>query len=367
MAVAQSQSRFRSLAKVKSKRHRGAKVDDKITLFQQLAILIDAGTPLLSAIKIASAQTESEKLAASLRNIANQVAAGRSLAIAAADHPKVFEPQWIEVIKVGELSGQLSFVLNELNAHIKNAQEIRSSIISALTYPCVLAFISVACVVIMLWKVVPTFAEFFADFDGELPKITQLVVKVSEYFQERGLVILVVTIILIFVIRWFLRTPKGRDFASVAMIATPVMSDVVVHTSMEKFTANLSLLLRSGMPLLEAMRATAGMFRGNTVYQGALRSAVNKIARGASLADSLVTTQLFTDLVISMVRIGEQSGSLPDTLSHISTFYRERVKVQVARATSMMEPIIVIVMGTLVAVILASVYLPMFQLSSGVG
>ncbi len=360
-------SRFQALARVRSKRHKKATVDDKITFFEQLSILLDSGTPLLGALQISAAQTESDHLRDALRIVASQVASGRSFAEAAAAHPKAFEPQWIEVLRVGELSGQLSFVLRELNDTIRNAKQIRSDVIGALTYPAVLGGISVLCVVVMLWKVVPTFAEFFQDMGGELPLITQWVVGLSEFLQANGFKMIGGTIVGVFLLRRYVRTPNGRNVKDVLLIATPVVGDLVIQTAMEKFTSNLSLLLRSGMPLLEALRAVREMFNNNAVYAGALKSVNARVARGSSLADALTQTLLYTDLVISMVRIGEQSGTLPESLAHIAKFYRERVKVQVERVTGLMEPLIVVGMGVVVAVILASVYLPMFQASSGPG
>lgn len=351
--------------RISSKLHPRIKSDDKIQFFHHLTTLFAAGTPLLQALQIAATQSQSQKMQKVIQTIAERVAGGASLHQAASDYPKVFDKQWTEVIKTGEMSGQLSDVLTALTNYITAGREMKSQIISALIYPSIMFCVAVLAVIIMLWKVVPVFASFFTDFDSELPAITQTVINTSDFLQRKGVMIIACLIAGGLTLHQYLKTEQGRKMKSQLLLVTPMLGECIVYVQMEKFATNMVLLLRSGLPLMETIGSLQGVFHGNTVYRDAMQTIQKKIASGGGLASSMEESRLFTTMVISMVKVGEESGELAIVLEEIAKYYREKVKDMVERLTSSIEPIVILGMGVSVAVILTSIYLPMFQMAGG--
>ncbi len=351
--------------RISTKMHARIKGTDKLHFFRHLTTLFAAGTPLLDALRIAAQQSQSLKMREVIRTVAGRVAGGLSLHQAAGDFPKVFDPQCIEVIKTGEVSGQLKEVLTGLTRHVAAAREMRSKLLSAMIYPCILMGVAVLAIVVMLWKVVPTFADFFKEFDCTLPGITQAVIDVSNFLQENGLFLLGGVVAAVFAVRSYLRTDGGKALLSRLLLTTPMIGECVVQAYMERFASNMVLLLRSGLPLLETIDSIRGVFQGNVVYREALRRIEQRVAGGGGLAVALEESGLFTSMMTNMVRVGEESGQLAPVLEQVAAYYRRRVEAMVERLTKVIEPVVILGMGVTVAVILASIYLPMFQMASG--
>jgi type II secretory pathway component PulF len=352
--------------RISTKLHSGIKPDDKMQFFHHLTTLFAAGTPLLEALQIASRQTQSQKMQVVISKIAEKVASGTSLHQAASEFPKVFERQWIEVIKTGEMSGQLTHVLNALTKYIEASREMRAKVVSAMIYPCIMFVVAVLAIVIMLWKVVPVFSAFFTDAGSQLPGITQAVVDTSEFLQKRGLMLFAGIGVAIFGIRAYLRTDKGKHILDQAMLSVPMIGELIVYVNMEKFATNMVLLLNSGLPLMETISSLQGVFHNNTVYREAMQKIQQRVANGNGLAPAMEESRLFTSMMLSMIKVGEESGELSKVLDQVAMYYCDKVKSIVERITGCIEPIVILGMGVSVAVILTSIYLPMFQMAGGV-
>jgi type IV pilus assembly protein PilC len=348
-----------------SKLHPRIKGEDKLQFFHHLTTLFAAGTPLLEALQIASKQSQSQKMQSVIRTIAERVAGGASLHEAASDFPKVFDRQWIEVIKTGEMSGQLAQVLTALTEYIVESREMRSKIVSAMIYPIILLSVAIIAIVVMLWKVVPVFASFFTDFDSELPAITQKVIEISEFLQAKGFVLVIGLGVVLFGLRSYLRTEQGKNILDQIILTFPLIGECAVYANMQKFATNTVLLLRSGLPLLETIGSLQGVFQNNTVYRDAMEKIHQRVAGGGGLTVALEESKLFPSMVISMVKVGEESGELAKVLEQLAAYYRDKVRKVVERITSAIEPVVILGMGVSVAVILTSIYLPMFQMASG--
>jgi len=351
--------------KLKTKVHPAIKADDVIALFQTLSTLLTAGTPLLRSLRSAGEQSESRKLGEVVRTVCNEIASGAAFAEALTRHPKVFEYQWIEMIKAGERSGMLAETVLELTSYIKTRREIRRKVVSAMIYPCIMVLVLIAALLIMLGKVVPTFAEFLQDFGGELPAITQMVVAASDYVRTHAPHLIGGPIGGYLALRYYFKTDSGIKRKESIVLRIPLMGQLVVESTMERFAHNMALLLKSGTPLLASLRIMPELFRNQGVYGPALAWVYDNVGRGNSLASSLEDTHLFPSLVVNMVSVGEESGRLQEVLVEISQYYRAKVEVLVTRVVGLMEPIIVIFMGASVGVILMSIYLPMFQMAGG--
>jgi type IV pilus assembly protein PilC len=352
-----------SRARVQTKKHKGAGLDDVAAFFQQLNTLLNAGTPLMSALRMYSDQSESLKLGKIVREISEKIAGGHSFFKAASDYPDIFAVQWLFMIRTGEATGRLQQVMAQLSDGIQKSRATRSTVISAMIYPIILAVVAVTALAIMVFQVIPTFEEFFKDFGGQLPAITQAVLDLSKGLRSNGIVIVSVLGVGGFSARLYLKTERGAMFLRSLLLSLPLAGDLIVQVAMEKFAYNLALLLESGCPLLEAMRTTQEVFRQDPIYFNALGSVHASISRGNSIAVALWGTHLFTNMSLNLIKVGEESGKLPQVLHEMADYYGKKVELGIHRLTSLMEPVIIIGMGLMMGVILASLYIPMFNLA----
>lgn len=354
---------FIAHARVSSKPHKKITMDDKMTFFQQLSTLISSGTPLLQAMQICAAQSQSIKLQRVLDEVASRVAAGSSLNAAAAQYPKVFQHYWIEVIRTGEVTGQMALVLLELNAQIRDSRQTQRKIVGSLMYPIILIIVAIVAVTAMLWLVVPTFAAMFKDMGAELPGITQFVVDASDFLVHYGIYIVLGIIGVVVAFRQYMKTESGRRRVLGIGLAIPLIGDLIVQAAMYRFASNTALLLKSGIPMLETLTALESVFYTNPIYRDALASVQGRVGAGRPLAVSLEETGLFTTMITNMVKIGEESGQLSPVMEQIAPYYKEKMEGLIAKVTKLLEPVIIMGMGTTVAGLMMSIYLPMFEMA----
>ncbi|MBI3466234.1 MAG: type II secretion system F family protein [Planctomycetes bacterium] len=357
---------FVAHARVSSKPHKKVTMDDKMTFFQQLSTLICSGTPLLQAIKIGAEQSQSIKMRRVLEEIAGRVAAGSALYAAAANYPKFFEPHWVEVIRTGEITGKMGLVLLDLNKQIRESRETRRKVMGALMYPIILIVVAVAAVTVMLWLVVPTFAAMFKDMGAELPGITQFVVDASGFVVHYGIYVVVGLIAVAVAFRQYMKTEPGRRRVGAVGLATPLVGDLMVQSAMYRFSSNIALLLKSGIPMMDTMTALEGVFYASPIYRDVLAVAQGRVGAGRPLAAALEETGLFTTMITNMVRIGEESGQLSAVMEQIAPYYKEKMESVLAKLTKLMEPIIIMGMGSTVAGLMLAIYLPMFEMAGKV-
>ena len=354
---------FINHARVLSKPHKKVKTDDKMAFFQQLATLIGSGTPLLQALRICAEENQSLKLRRLLQDMGARVASGSPFHAAMAAYGGVFENDWIEVVRTGEITGQMGSVLLELNKQIRESRETRRKVMASLLYPLILIFVAVTAVAVMLWLVVPTFATMFKDMGAKLPAITQFVVDMSDFLVSYGLYLVGGVIACMYALRRFMRTEAGRRRLGGIGLAIPLVGDFMVQMAMYRFASSLGLLLKSGMPMLETLTALGGVFHTNPIYREALARAQGRVAGGRPLAASLEETGLFTTMMTNMVRVGEESGQLAAVMEQIAPYYKEKMESLIARLTKLMEPLIIIGMGTAVGGLMLAIYMPMFEMA----
>jgi type IV pilus assembly protein PilC len=354
---------FIAHARVSSKPHKKVTMDDKMTFFHQLATLIASGTPILQAIEISAEQSQSKKLRVVLEDIAARVSSGSSLHVAVGNHPKVFLHHWIEVIRTGEVTGQMSLVLAELNKQIQDARETRRKISGAMMYPIILITVAIGVVTAMLWFVVPVFAKMFDEMGAELPAITQYVVTSSNWIAKYGIFAVLLLGGGVFAFRWWFHTDAGRRHVTGVMMGMPMIGELMVQSAMYQFASNIALLLKSGVPMLETLNVLEGVFHTSPVYREALEKVHTRVSSGRPLAASLEETGLFTSMVSNMVRIGEASGQLSLVMEQIAPYYKEKMDALIGKVTKLMEPVIIVFMGSTVAGLMLSIYMPMFEMS----
>ncbi len=353
-------------ARVSKRPHKKAKLEDILTFFHQLSTLVSSGTPLLQGLKIASTQCESTKLRAILEMITAKVASGSTFHAAAASYPHVFEFAWIEAIRTGEVTGKMASVLVELNKQIRDSRETKRKVKASLMYPCILICVAIIAVTVMLWMVVPTFAKMFNDMGAKLPAITQYVVDASDFIVSYGLYILVAVVIIIVGFRKFMKTEPGRLYVGGTLMILPSVGELMIQMAMYKFASNLSLLLKSGVPMLETMNTVKGIFQNDPLYRDALERVSARVASGRALYLSLQETGLFLPMLTSMVQVGEESGQLALVMEQIAPFYKEKMETMILKVTKMLEPLIIMFMGTSIAGLMLAIYMPMFEMAGNV-
>jgi type IV pilus assembly protein PilC len=353
-------------ARVSSKKHKKVTLDDKMTFFQQLSTLVASGTPLLEAIQICANQSQSIKMGAMLKEVAGRVAAGASLHEVLREHRNIFEDHWIELVGIGEVSGEMSMVLNDLNKQIIEASETRRKVKGALMYPIILLVVAVLLIAAMLSFVVPTFADMFKEMGADLPGITQFVMDLSDRVLQYGLYVAGAVVAVVVGFRQYIKTEAGLRTVTSVMLAVPLAGELIVQSAMYRFSSNLALLLKSGVPMLETLSTLGTVFRRNPPYRDAIRLAQNRVAAGKPLADSLEETGLFTTMMTNMVRIGEQSAQLAQVMDQLAPYYKEKMQSFIAKATKLMEPVIILFMGSTIATLMLAIYIPMFEMSGKV-
>lgn len=356
-----------SRARVSAKRHRRVKLDDKMTYFQQLGSLLASGTPLLAAIRLSAEQNQSLLLEERMLEVGERVASGSTLHqaidLSAGD---LFPPHWTATIATGEASGKLDDVLVDLNRQIREAAQTRSKFIGSMIYPCVLIFVALLVIVVMLWFVVPTFGGMFEELGADLPDITVFVLGLSGHLTAYGAYGLAVIAAAGYALRRYLKTDDGKRQAISIMVAIPVIGDLVIQSAMYRFSSNLALLLRSGVPMLETMETVSDVFRGEPPYRDAIQHAKNRMAAGRALADGLEESGLFTAMMINAVRVGEESAQLGPVMEEMAPYYREKSQAFMGRVTKLAEPAIIMVMGAVISVVMLAIYVPMFEMAGKV-
>jgi type IV pilus assembly protein PilC len=355
-----------SHAQISKKPHPGAKLEDTLAFFHQLSTLVSSGTPLLQALKIATAQCESVKLRAVLDQITAKVAAGSTFHAAAASFPKVFEFSWLEAIRTGEVTGKMALVLVELNKQIRDARETKRKVKGAMMYPMILIFVAVSAVTVMLWMVVPVFAKMFKDMDADLPAITQYVVDASDFLSKYGLYGVGTIVAGVVGFKKFANTESGRRYVSGTLMVLPTVGQLMIEMAMYRFASNLALLLKSGVPMMETINTVTGIFQTSPIYRDALERVAARVSAGKSLHSALEETGLFLPMLISMVQVGEESGQLAQVMEQISPFFKEKMEGMLMKVTKMVEPIIIMFMGSSIAGLMLAIYMPMFEMAGNV-
>jgi len=357
---------FLARARVTAKRHRRAKLDDKMTFFQQFGSLLASGTPMLQALQLSAEQNQRDARRETLADVANRVSSGSPLHDSLAQHPKMFPPQWIAMVATGEVTGKMDQVLIDLNIQIRETNDAKRKFIGSLIYPVILMVVAVLVILIMLWFVVPTFGGMFAEMNAELPMITQYVLAASDFVAVYGFWILGSFGLIAIATRKWLKTDNGLRRASAIGMALPMIGDLMVQNAMYKFSTNLRVLLKSGVPMLETMNAVADVFYAQPAYRDAILHARNRVAAGRSLTDGLDESGLFTGMMINAMRVGEESAQLGLVMEQIAPYYKAKTEAFLMKVTKLLEPCIIMGMGVVISIVMLAIYIPMFEMAGKV-
>jgi type IV pilus assembly protein PilC len=328
---------------------------------RQFATMINSGLSLLRSLYILADQTENKALAAVINQVRLDVEKGSSLSAALAKHPKAFNRLYISMVRAGEIGGVLDSVLLRLADTIEKQVELRRKVKSAMTYPVVVAILVLLIVTAMLLFVIPMFEDLYRELGGKLPAPTQILINVSKLARKLWFLIIGGEIALVFGFRKWINSEEGRKRWDALKLRMPIFGGLVRKTALARFGRTLSALVRSGVPILESLDIVAET-SGNYVVASAVRDTQQAVKRGDPLSRKLEDHPVFPPMVVQMMAVGEETGALDEMLDKIADFYDQEVEATVDALTSLIEPLLIVVMGICVGGMVIALYMPMFNI-----
>lgn len=345
----------------------GVDAKDLVTFVRQFATMIDAGLPLVQCLEILSTQTPNQSFAKILKDIKQNVEQGASFSESLRRHPAVFDDLFTNLVAAGEAGGILDSILNRLAVYIEKRMKLVRQVRGAMTYPAIVLVVAAGVMTVLMVFVIPAFENMFKDFGSkaELPKLTRIVVAISKGFVGNLPFMIAGMIAIGLGLRYAYRTPKGKKFFHRVMLSIPIIGTVMQKIAVARFTRTLGTLLQSGVPILDALDICAKS-SGNVIIEEAVQHVRSKVAEGKNMAEPLMEKPVFPSMVIQMIAVGEQTGALDQMLNKIADFYEEETDIAVAALTSMLEPIMMVVIGGMVGTVLIAMYLPIFSLADNI-
>ncbi len=364
----------KTASKPSAKGHVGGSIKPKSLMIftRQLATLIDSGLPLLRSLTVLEKQEPNPVLKATVSALAENVQGGSTFSESLAQHPKIFNKLYVNMVKAGELGGVLEIVLNRLAEYQEKAQKLKNKIVSAMVYPVIVMFIAVAILVFLMIFIVPKFKEMFSNTDSELPLISKIVFGMSEFFLARPLFVPnVVFVFIMFGIGVFLfniwgRTAGGRVVIDNMKLKMPVLGDIQRKSAVSRFSRTLGTLVTSGVPILQALNITRDT-AGNVVISQAIEKVHEAVKEGETIVTPLQACGVFPNMVISMVDVGEETGQLPEMLLKVADVYDDEVDNAVTALTSILEPIMIVILALIVGAVVFALFLPLIKMISTMG
>jgi len=342
----------------------GGKIKDKdiVVFTRQFSTMINAGLPLVQALEILSTQVENKAFGKIIGQIKTDVESGLTYADSLKKHPKIFSELYANMVAAGEAGGILDTILNRLAAYIEKAMKLKKKVKGAMVYPAVISTVAVLVIVIIMVFVVPTFSRMFAQLGGTLPLPTRMVIGLSKFVAGTGGIVSLVSIIaaVVFIIQ-FKRTEKGKKMIDFILLKLPIFGTLLNKVAVAKFTRTLGTLVSSGVPILDGLEITAKT-SGNKVVEHAIMDVRKEVMGGKTIAEPIKKAKVFPPMVTHMIAVGESTGALDAMLGKIADFYDDEVDAAVTNLTAMMEPLLMVFLGTTVGFIVVAMYLPIFKL-----
>jgi type IV pilus assembly protein PilC len=327
----------------------------------QLAAMLDAGIHLVRILTAIARESTNRKFSDVLDDVRGSVTAGSTFAEALGRHPNVFSRLYVAVVRSGEQSGSLPIVLHTLTTHLEKSENLRRKVKGAIAYPLVILVTSILIVFVMLVKIVPVFEDVYARAKAQLPRPTLILISVSSFLRDYTLLAVLLLIVLAIAGYMILQTSPGRLALDSFALRVPIFGSLIRKSIMARVTRTLSLLLQSGIPLIDALE-TIAQVTGNRVVERALLTSTQHVRDGATLADTLRQTGQFPSMVTQLVASGEESGTLPSMLGKAAVYYEQQVDTAVATLSTLIEPIMIVLMGAIAGSVIVALYMPIFNL-----
>ena len=341
------------------------KRDQFIMFLRQFSTLMRAGVTIVDSIHILSQQVESKALRKALSEIADELRKGNSLSASLAKYPKIFEPLTINLVKAGEMSGNIDDSLESLAIHYDKAYQTKQKVVSAMSYPVVVGILAIGVVIFLLSSIVPMFADMFEGFGGELPMITQIVMAASDFVMGYWYLLLLGGFGIAGVIWLMRKDPRGNMILDTLLLKIPIFGKILQKSALARLTRTLSSLFSSSVPILQCLTMTEKVV-GNAVMSKVILSARDSLERGGSLTEPMSKHWAFPPLIPHMISIGEQTGSLDHMLTKVAEFYEKEVEAETDRLKALIEPLMIVFLAALVGTIVLAIMMPMFEMFQNV-
>lgn len=341
------------------------KRDQFIMFLRQFSTLMRAGVTIVDAVKILSQQVDSKALRKTLTEVDDELRKGNSLSNTLAKYPKIFEPLTINLIRAGELSGNIDESLDRLATHYDKAYQTRQKVISAMSYPIVVGFLAIGVVIFLLSSIVPMFAEMFEGMGNELPPLTQFVMGSSDFVKNYWYILIAGALLFAGIIWLMKRDEKGKYLLDTIMLKIPLFGNMLKKSALARLTRTLSSLFSSSVPILQAMTMTEKVV-GNAVMSKVIIASRDSLERGGSLTEPMKNHWAFPPLIPHMIMIGEQTGSLDHMLAKVAEFYEKEVEAETDRLKALIEPLMIVFLAAIVGTIILSIMMPMFDMFQNV-
>lgn len=356
-----------SLTKIKKGRTKKITSQDVTVFARQLATMMKAGLPLLQAFEIVAKGHSNPAMTKLLMDVRSDIEQGASLAGAFAKHPKYFDKLFCNLVAAGEMGGVLETLLDKLATYMEKTESIKKKVKSALMYPAVVITVALALIILMMMFVLPSFKNIYEGMGAKLPAITEVLMNMSDFFVANGIYVIIGLIaFVVIVIQTHKRSPTMQKRFDALLLKVPIFGPIVQKATVARWGRTTATLFMAGVPLVEALESVAGA-SGNIIYEEATFKIRQQVAQGSSLTSAMQKADLFPNMFLQMAAIGEESGSLDDMLDKASEFYEEEVDTAVATLSTLMEPLIMVVLGGIVGFILIAMYLPLFGIGDVVG
>ncbi len=344
----------------------GVPIKDKVVFMRQLATMISAGIALTQALQILEAQATNPLFKRTLSNVLSDVQGGKGLAEAFKKSNKVFDDITLNLLEAGEESGNLETILERLALELEAQKKLGDKIRGAMIYPAIIFLVIIGVILLMMFVLIPAMADIYGEFDAELPMITQVMINMSNFFLGYWWLVIIVVGIISIVTKSYVESPNGKAFVNRMILKIPIFGAIIVKMQIAQFTRILSLLLKSGLSIVKALELTGGSLT-NIVFKEAVLQAAKEVEKGVPLALPIARATVFPMIISQMIAVGEESGELDKVLERVSVYYNDEVEAATSNLTTLMEPLMLLLMGGVIAFIALSVYMPMFNLSGVVG
>lgn len=344
---------------------RGKVTPADIAIFsRQLATMLSAGIPLVQAFDIVGNGHDNPAMQKLIFAIKQNVEGGNSLAESLAKHPLYFDDLFVNLVEAGEQAGALESLLEKIATYKEKTEAIKKKIKKALTYPAAVVVVAIVVTTILLIFVIPEFETLFQGFGADLPAFTRMIIDLSEFVRDRGwLLVIVITGVVMGYLALYKRSRPLREAQDRMMLKMPIIGSILVKAAIARFARTLSTMFAAGVPLVEALESVAGAC-GNIVYENGVMAIREEVSTGQRLQRAMANTNLFPNMVIQMIAVGEESGSLDEMSSKVADFYEEDVDNAVDNMSSLLEPMIMSILGVLVGGLVVAMYLPIFKMGS---
>lgn len=344
------------------------KLGDLVIFSRQLATLVKSGVPLVRGLNIIYAQVENKSLKKMVNSLQVNIESGRSLSEALASHPRVFSPIYINMVKAGEMGGALDMILEKMAGYLEEIEKLTRKLKGAMIYPAVVVTMALLITSFIFIKVIPTFKDMFASLQIDLPLPTQIVIKISDSIRSFYMYIAVAIVVLFIVVRLYIRSEIGRQNFDRLCLKLPIFGNILIKVVIARFARTLSTLVKSGISIINGLDIVAKT-AGNLAVEQALVNTRGRVSRGEKIGESLKASgkDIFAPLVVDMITVGEETGNISPMLEKIADFYEAEADAAIGALMGLIEPLLIIFLGGIVALIALSMFLPILEIIKKLG